>query len=105
MSFTKILDMNDRFLKIASDKNLTDDLSREIERKLRDLGEMKGLPYGKPDIVQLIDTIEKAKIKCLHGHMSAKQLYREIDHKLALFKIRHPGFDYMDDTAIEAYYS
>jgi hypothetical protein len=58
--------MNDRFLKIASDRNLADDLSREIERKLCDLDDMKGLPYGKPDIVQLIDTIEKAKMKCLH---------------------------------------
>ena len=105
MSFTKILDMNDRFLKIASDKHLMADLSHEIERKLHKLDNSEGLPYGKPDIVQLIDSIEKAKIKCLHGHMSAKQLYREIDHKLTLFKIRHPGFDYMNDSAIDTYYS
>jgi hypothetical protein len=105
MSFTKILGMNDRFLKIASDKNLMAELSREIERKLRDLDDSDGMPYGKRDIVQLIDFIEKAKMKCLHGHMTAKQLYREIDHKLTLFKIKHPGFDYMNDSAIDAYYA
>jgi hypothetical protein len=105
MSFTKILGMNDRFLKIASDKNLMADLSREIERKLSDLDGAEGLPYGKPEIVKLIDSIENAKMKCLHGHMSAKQLYREIEHKLSLFKIKHPGFDYMKDSAIDAFYS
>jgi hypothetical protein len=105
MSFTKILDMNDRFLKIASDKHLMADLSHEIEIKLRDLDDSEGLPYGTADIVQLIDSIEKDKMKCLHGHMSAKQLYREIDHKLTLFKIKHPGFDYMNDSAIDTYYA
>jgi hypothetical protein len=105
MSFTKILDMNDRFLRIAAGKNLVNDLSHEIERKLRDLSDSKGLPYSKTDMVQLIDSIENAKIKCLHGQLSAKQLYREIDHILTLFKIKHPGFDYMKDSAIDAYYS
>jgi hypothetical protein len=97
--------MNDRFLKIASDKHLMADLSHEIERKLCKLDDSEGLPYCKPDIVQLIDSIEKDKMKCLHGHMSAKQLYREIDHKLTLFKIKHPGFDYMNDSAIDTYYA
>ncbi len=105
MSFAKILDMNHRFLKIASDKVLVDELCHEIERKLHDLDDTKGMPYGKPDIVQLIGSIEKAKIKCLHGHMSAKQLYQEVNHKLSLFKSKHPGFDYMKDSAIDAYYS
>jgi hypothetical protein len=105
MSFVKILDMNDRFLRIAAGINLVDDLSHEIEIKLHDLDGKEGLPYGKPDIIQLIDSIENAKMKCLHGDMSAKQLYRDVEHKLRLFKIKHPGFDYLNDSAINAYYS
>ena len=105
MSFVKILDINHQFLKIASDKNPVDELSHEIERRLHDLDDTKEMLYEKPDIVKLIGSIENAKIKCLHGHMSAKQLYREVEHKLSLFKIKHPGFDYMNDSAINAYYS
>lgn len=104
MSFVKILDIDDQFLKIAG-QNLVDELSHEIERKLHDLDDTEGLPYEKPDIIQLIDSIERAKMNCLQGHMSAKQLYREVEHKLSLFKIKHPGFDYMNDSAINAYYS
>jgi hypothetical protein len=105
MSFVKILDINHQFLKIASDKNPVDELSHEIERKLHDLDNTERLPYEKPDIIQLIDSIERAKMNCLQGHMSAKQLYREVEHKLSLFKIKHPGFDYMNDSSINAYYS
>ena len=105
MSFVKILDINHQFLKIASDKNPVDELSHEIERKLHDLDDAKDMPYEKPDIVKLIGSIENAKMNCLQGHMSAKQLYQEVNHKLSLFKSKHPGFDYMNDSAINAYYS
>ena len=65
----------------------------------------KGYPYGKPDIIQLIKAIETDKVKFLRGDISAKRLYCDVDYTLKLFKIKHPGFDYLKDPAIDAYYS
>ena len=105
MSFVKMLDINVNFLRAAANKDFLDELDQEIEGKLANLDDTKGLPYGKPDIVQLISSIEKEKIKFLHGEISAKRLYCDVDYSLSLFKIKHPGFDYLKDPAMSVYFS
>jgi hypothetical protein len=105
MSFVKILDINVNSLKNAANKDFVDELRHEIERKLANLDDTKGFPYDKPDIIQLIKAIEKDKVKFLRGDISAKRLYCDVDYTLNLFKIKHPGFDYLKDPAIDAYYS
>ncbi len=105
MSLVKILDINVDFLRKAASKDFMDELLHEVERKLANLDGMKGVRYGKPDIIQLIKSIETDKVKFLRGDISAKRLYCDIDYTLRLFKIKHPGFDYMNDPAINAYFS
>ena len=105
MSLIKILDINAHFIKKSSSDDFVSELSHEIEEKLASLDDMEGLPYDKPDIVQLIRTIETDKMKCLKGDISAKRLYRDVDYALSLFKIKHPGFDYMKDPGLNAYFS
>jgi hypothetical protein len=105
MSFVKILDINVNSLKNAANKDFVDELRHEIERKLANLDDTKGFPYDKPDIIQLIKAIETDKVKFLRGDISAKRLYCDVDYTLNLFKIKHPGFDYLKDPAIDAYYS
>jgi len=105
MSFVKILDINVNSLKNAANKDFVDELRHEIERKLANLDDTKGFPYDKPDIIQLIKAIETDKVKFVRGEISAKRLYCDVDYALSLFKIKHPGFDYMKDPALNAYFS
>ncbi len=105
MSLVKILDINVDFLRRAANKNFTDELLHEVERKLANLDDMKGVRYGKPDIIQLIKSIETNKVKFLRGDIRAKQLYREVDFKLSKFKKQYPEFDYLNDPIVNAYYS
>ena len=105
MSLIKILDINAHFIKNSSSDDFVSKLSHEIEEKLASLDDMEGLPYDKPDIVQLIGTIETYKMKCLKGDISAKRLYCDVDYALSLFRIKHPGFDYMKDPGLNAYFS
>ncbi len=65
---------------------------------------MEGLPYDKYDMIRLIGSIEIDKMKCLKGEISAKRLYCDVDYALSLFKIKHPGFDYLKDPAMNAYF-
>jgi len=105
MSLVKILDINVNLLKKATIKTTNDDLSHDIEGKLAELRDMDRLPYDKSDIVRLISSIEMDKVKFLLGDISAKRLYCDVDYALSLFKIKHPGFDYMNDPALNAYFS
>lgn len=105
MSLLKILDINVHFIRKANSDDFVNELSHEIEEKLANLGNMEILPYEKTDIVQLIGSIEIYKMKCLKGELSAKRLYRDVDYALNLFKIKHPGFDYMKDPILIAYFS
>ena len=105
MSLVKILDINVNLLKKATAKTSNDELNHEIEGKLANFHDMKGLPYEKSDIVRLISSIETDKVKFLLGDISAKRLYRDVDHALSLFRIKHPGFDYMKDPALNVYFS
>jgi len=105
MSYLKILDVNVNFLRTAAKKDFMDELRREIERILAALDDMKGFPYDKPDIIQLIKTIETDKVKFVRGEISAKRLYSDVDYTLSLFKIKHPGFDYLNDPIVNAYFS
>jgi hypothetical protein len=105
MSFLKILDISVHFQKTAANEDFMDELSHEIEKKLANLDDTEGLPYGKPDIVELISSIEKDKIRFLRADISARQLYAEVASKLSQFKIQHPRFDYMNDSGLSAYYS
>ena len=105
MSLVKILNINVHLMKKAATETYNDELNREIEGKLTQFHDMDGLPYEKPDMVQLISTIERNKMKCLKGDISAKRLYCDVDYALSLFKIKHPGFDYLQDPALSAYFS
>lgn len=105
MSLVKILDINVTFLKTAANESFMDKLSHDIEAKLASLGDIEGLPYDMPDIIQLINSIETDKVRFLKGEISAKQLYRDVDHALSLFKIKHPEFNYLNDPALNAYFS
>jgi hypothetical protein len=105
MSFVKILDIDVDLLRKAANKDFMVELLHEVESKLASLDDMKGGSYVKPDIIQLIKSIETNKVKFLRGDISAKRLYCDVDYALSLFKIKHPGFDYMNDPAINAYFS
>lgn len=105
MSYLKILDVNVNFLRTAARKDFMDELCHAIERKLADLDDMKGFAYDKPDIIQLITAIEAYKVQFVRGEISAKRLYSDVDYTLSLFRIKHPGFDYMKDPALNAYFS
>jgi hypothetical protein len=105
MAYVKILDVNVNFLRIAAKKDFMGELCHEIERKLADLDDMKEFPYDKPDIIQLIKAIETDKVKFVRGEISVKRLYSDVDYTLSLFKIKHPGFDYLKDLALNAYFS
>ena len=104
MSLVKILNINVNLLKKAATKTSNAELSHEIEGKLAQFHDMGGLPYEKSDIVRLISSIETDKVKFLLGDISAKRLYCDVDYALSLFKIKHPGFDYMKDPALNAYF-
>jgi hypothetical protein len=101
----KIFNIDVNFLKTAASKDGMNELSHEIERKLAGLEDMKGLPYDKPDIIRLINSIEKDKIRFVQGDISAKRLYCDVDYSLCLFKIKHSEFDYLKDPAMNAYFS
>lgn len=105
MSLMKILDIDSSFLKVAAHKAFMDELNKHIKDKLASLDDMQGLSCDKHDIEQLIHSVEMQKMKCLKGEISAKRLYRDVDYALSLFKIGHPGFDYLKDPFIVAYYS
>jgi hypothetical protein len=105
MSLLKILDINVHFIRKALGDNFASELRNNIEAKLASLDDMEGLSYSKSDMVQLINSIEIDKMKCLKGEICAKQLYCDADNALTLFKIMHPGFDYLKDPAIDAFYS
>ncbi len=105
MSLVKILDVNVHFLRIVANNEFMDELSHQIESKLATLGNMKESPYDRQEIMQLISSIESDKARFLRGKLSAQQLYRDVSHTISLFKIKHPGFDYMNDPAINAYFS
>jgi hypothetical protein len=105
MSLLKILDINVHFIRKANSDDFVKELIHEIEEKLASLDGIDSLPYDKPDIVQLIGAIETHKMTCLCGDISAKRLYRDVDYALSLFKIKHPGFDYLKDPALNAYFS
>ena len=105
MPFVKILNIKDHFLKIAASDDAMDELRQKIEKKFDELDGTERIPYDKPDIVQLISFIEKAKIRFLQGHIRAKQLYKEVDFKLCMFKTHYPEFDYMNDPVLNAYFA
>jgi hypothetical protein len=105
MSFVKILDVNVQFLKAATGKDFMDEVSRDIERKLDHIGDTPGSSYSRLDIVQLIGSIEAAKFRYLQGTITAKQLYRDVAVQLDRFKMQHPGFDYLNDSVLNTYFS
>jgi hypothetical protein len=105
MSLIKILDINVDFIRKSASDNFVSELSHEVEAKLARLDDIGGLPYEKSNMIQLIRSIEEDKMKCLKGETNAKRLYRDVDYALSLFKIKHPGFDYLQDPALNAYFS
>jgi hypothetical protein len=104
MSFIKILNFDTNAIDKFSRNDFANDLSREIEEKLAGLDDVEGWPYAKSDMVQLIGAIETCKMKCLMGEINAKRLYCDVDYALSLFKLKHPGFDYLTDPALNVYY-
>lgn len=104
MSYVKILDVKDHFLRNAAREDFMNELKYEIDAKLANV-DAEGLAYGKPDVIQLIIAIEKYKLRFLHGDISAMQLYSEVAAKLDRFKVEHPGFNFLNDSVVNAYYS
>jgi hypothetical protein len=105
MSFGKLLDIKDHFLRNAANENYINDLKHEIEEKLNDLDGTKGPRYGKQDVIQFIILIEKSKLRFLQGEISVKQLYCVVAAELDRFKTEHPGFNFLNDSVVNAYYS
>lgn len=105
MSFVRIFGISPNFIKNAENKNFIHTLSHEIEHKLASLDEIKGLPYDRADIIRLIGSIEVNKIKFLNGDITGEQFYNDVDNALGLFEREHPGFDYLKDPALNAYFS
>ena len=105
MSIVKLLDIKDNFLRNAANDDFINDLKYEIEEKLNDLEYSEGSHYGKRDVIKLIISIEKYKLRFLRGEISAKQLYSVVDVELDRIKTRHPGFDFLKDSVVNAYYS
>jgi len=105
-----MLDIKNHFLKVAAGNDVMNELRHEIERRLNNLDEIERSLYDKPeiirpDVIQLISFIESAKIRCLQGHIRAKQLYQEIDSTLCMFKTYYPDFDYMNDPILNTYFA
>jgi hypothetical protein len=94
----------DRSLDPAAEKNVTNELQDEIEEKLEHLDAGK-LPYCKREMIQLIIGIEECKRRFRRGDISAKQLLGEVNATFDQFKTLHPGFDFLHDPALSAYYS
>jgi hypothetical protein len=105
MSLLKILDINVHFIRKANSDDFVNELIHEIEEKLASLDGIDSLPYEIADMIQLINSIEIDKMRCLQGKISAKRFYRDVDYALNLFKIKHSGFDYMNDPVLNAYFS
>jgi len=105
MSMLKILNINAYFIRQSAHEDFASELNNEIEEKRSTLNNMEKLPYDKSDMAKLINSMENCKMKCLKGEISAKRLYRDVDYARSLFRIKHPGFDYMKDPALNAYYA
>jgi len=105
MSLLKILDINVHFIRKAKSDDFVNELIHEIEEKLASLDGIDSLPYEKADMIHLINSIEIDKMRCSQGKISAKRLYRDVDYACSLFKIKHSGFDYMNDPVLNAYFS
>jgi hypothetical protein len=104
MPHTKIMDVKDHLMRNVFDVDFINNLKQEIEEKLHDLNDTEG-SCGKSDVIQLIIAIEKCKLRFLHGEISAMQLYNEVDVKLNRFKRKHPRFNFLNDSVVNAYYS
>jgi|WetSurMetagenome_2_1015567.scaffolds.fasta_scaffold35766_4 hypothetical protein len=94
----------DRTLNRTAEKNIANELQYEIEEKLEHLDAEK-LPYGKTEMIQLIIRIEECKRRFWHGDISAKRLLSEVNAIFDQFKALHPGFAFLHDSALSAYYS
>lgn len=105
MSMLKILNINAYFIRQSAHEDFASELNNEIEEKRSTLNNMEKLPYDKSDMAKLINSMENCKMKCLKGEISAKRLYRDVDYARSLFRIKHPGFDYMKDPVLNAYYA
>jgi hypothetical protein len=99
------LDVKIMSLQEMQREEFSKDITHEIEEKLGEFLDTEELPYGKSDMIQLISSIEKFKIRFLCGDISAKQLYSEVSTKLNLFKIQYPGFNFLNDPVLNIYYS
>ncbi len=104
MSLVKILDIDVHFLKAAAGDEFMNEVSRSIETTLDRCEESSDHDYAMQDLANLIRSIETAKYRFLLQQITAKQLYREVVETLDRFKSQHPGFDYLRDPVLNAYY-
>lgn len=105
MSLTKVLSIKDNVMNCAANAGLEYSMIHEIEGIVADVHHDSESTYGKRDVVQLINSIEREKIRFLRGHSTLKYLYNRIDTSLDRFKMHHPKFDYRNDSVLNAYYS
>jgi len=104
LSLVRILDIDVEFLSAAAKEDFILGLSRDIEEKIDRLDESRRSTCGRPDIVELIRSIETAKYRFLQGEITARQLYRGVTEQLERFKVKYRDFDYLNDPVLNAYY-
>jgi len=85
MKIPEIPDKDVHSIRKAAGTDFKDDLGHEIEAILSCLDNQKGLPHNKPDMIQLISSIETAKLKCLQGEINSKRFYSGVNYALSLF--------------------
>lgn len=106
MSLVKMLNTNnDELSNGVTEVEFIDGLIQAIERKRSRLNDPRGSSYSRLDYVELSISIETAKLRFVHGQITAKQLYRDVAVQIGRFKIRHHDFDYLDETVLKAYFS
>jgi len=104
MTILKVLGIKENVMSWAANVAHEYSLSHEIEKMVANVKYARKSTYGKSEVVQLITSIEREKIRFLRGHTTLKYLYIKIESELDRFKMHHPGFDHLN-TILNTYYS
>jgi hypothetical protein len=104
MLYDNLFVIKDEIMKVAESENLDADLSREVERVVAGIDDGKTAASYKREIIKLISSIEKTKVRFLRGEVRAKDLHRETDLSLRQFHQRHHHFNYRNNPIFTAFY-
>jgi hypothetical protein len=104
MSYEKLLVIKEDLLEVAGSEDLSQDLSRAVEKRIAHCDDGKTSRSFRREIIDLITSIEMLKIRFLRGEVRAKDLHREVDFSLNQFRMRYQNFNYQDDPIFSAYF-